>query len=144
MDEKAKLTAILLGGYLLGRTKKAKLALTVAGLIGGRQLSSNKGELMGQVNELAKASPEVKKLREQITGKLADAAKSAAIAGATRGIESVNTNLQNRTQRLNDSNGASAQADDGQETGDETPEDEAEDTAEETSGKTTTSKSSSK
>lgn len=106
---------------------------------------------MGQVNELAKSSPEVKKLREQITGKLADAAKNAAIASATRGIESVNTNLQNRTQRLNDSSGASAQDDDGQETVDETPgdeaeqnpdevTDEAEDTAEETTGKSTSSK----
>ncbi|GAB3526474.1 hypothetical protein [Arthrobacter monumenti] len=139
MDEKAKLTAILFGGYLLGRTKKAKLALTVAGLIGGKQLSSSKGGLMSQMNELAKSSPEVRKLREQITGKLADAAKGAAMAGATKGIESVNANLQNRTQQLNSSQESSDHDDDGQQAVDESPED-----AEmATSGKTTNGKSSS-
>ncbi|WP_216699319.1 hypothetical protein, partial [Arthrobacter sp. H14] len=101
MDEKMKLAGILLGGYLLGRTKKGKLALTMAGGLAGKKISGNKGEMLGQLNKLVESSPEAKKLMEQITGQLTEAARNAVLAGATRGIESVGTNLQNRTERLN-------------------------------------------
>jgi hypothetical protein len=101
VDGKAKVTGLVLAGYLLGRTKKLKLALTIAGAVGGKQLMNNKDELLGQVTKLVQSSPETRRLVEQVSVRLLDAAKGAAIAGASKRIESVSNNLQSRADRLN-------------------------------------------
>ncbi|MFD1213458.1 hypothetical protein ACFQ36_15565, partial [Arthrobacter sp. GCM10027362] len=101
MDNKAKVTGLVLAGYLLGRTKKLKLALTVAGALGGKQLMNNKDELAAQVTKLVQSSPEARRLVEQVSGRLVEAAKGAAIAGASKRIESVSNTLQSRAERLN-------------------------------------------
>src|SRR5690625_1121817 len=90
--DKMKLAAALVGGYLLGRSKKGLLALTVAGAIGARKLAGSDQQI--------ELSPDIKRLGERITGDLFDAAKGAAVAVAARGVNTLNTNLQDRTEQM--------------------------------------------
>lgn len=106
MDDKVKLAAVLLGGYLLGRTKRMKTALMVAGALATRgvrgesQGSGLLGGTLGGVTDSVLKSPELKRLRGEVTGKLVGAGKAAALAAATRRIDSLSSGLQDRTERL--------------------------------------------
>src|SRR4051794_15673763 len=98
MAGKGQLAALLLGGYLLGRTKKMRLALTLAAAVGGSRMAGNAGgkSVLGQINGLVASNPQAKALVDQVTTTLAQSAKTAAIAGATRGVQNINTRLQTR------------------------------------------------
>src|SRR4051794_40312450 len=98
MAGKGQLAALLLGGYLLGRTKKMRLALTLAAAVGGSRMAGNAGgkSVLGRINGLVASSPQAKALVDQVTTTLAQTAKTAAIAGATRGVQNINTRLQTR------------------------------------------------
>jgi outer membrane biosynthesis protein TonB len=105
MDDKIKLGALILAGYMLGRTKKMRLALTLAGAVAGNKLrdDSQRDELLGSLGGMRESllsSPEVKRLTNEVTGKLVDAGKAAAMAAASRGIDSLNSTLQAQTDRL--------------------------------------------
>lgn len=88
MGTGAQVAAAVASGYLLGRTKKLKLAITVGSLIAGKKMGTNPNELLQQGLELAMKNPEVSKISEQVRGKLLDAVKAAAIAAATHRLES--------------------------------------------------------
>jgi hypothetical protein len=98
MAGKGQLAALLLGGYLLGRTKKMRLALTLAAAVGGSRVAGQAGggNILGRINGLVESSPQAKALVDQVMTTLAQSAKTAAIAGATRGVENINTRLQSR------------------------------------------------
>src|SRR3954466_13582865 len=66
-------------GYLLGRTKKLKLAISVGSMLAGRRIATDRAGLMRQGAELVDNNPELAKLRDQLTGKVVEAAKAAAI-----------------------------------------------------------------
>src|SRR4051794_41908833 len=85
MAGKGQLAALLLGGYLLGRTKKMRLALTLAAAVGGSRMAGNAGgkSVLGRINGLVASSPQAKALVDQGTTTPAQTAKTAAIAGAT-------------------------------------------------------------
>ena len=100
MDGRAKLAAVLLGGYLLGRTKKMKLALTVAGAIGGKQLMNNRQDIVSRATKVLDSSPEAKRLVNEVTGTLVQAARGAALTAASKGVSSLSTNLQDRAEKL--------------------------------------------
>lgn len=53
-----RVAAAVVIGYLLGRTRRMKLALTVGGVLAGRRLSSDPKELLEKGNKLVSASPE--------------------------------------------------------------------------------------
>ncbi len=53
------------GGYLLGRTKKMKLALMLGGMAAGRR-AGGPGELLGQGTKLLAASPELSRLVSEV------------------------------------------------------------------------------
>ena len=134
MDDKIKLGALILAGYMLGRTKKMRLALTLAGAVAGNKLrdDSQRDELLGSLGGMRESllsSPEVKRLTNEVTGKLVDAGKAAAMAAASRGIDSLNSTLQAQTDRLQ----PTLSRDEDEEPEDQTEEpaeDEAEETAE--------------
>lgn len=111
-----KFAGALLVGYLLGRTKKGMLALTIAGGIAAKQLGGGNLDL----NKMLDASPQLKQLSEQLTGQLADAAKNAAVAAASEGLGSATSNLGARTEQMR------SQARDAAEAGNERATDAAE------------------
>ncbi|WP_334172392.1 hypothetical protein, partial [Sinomonas sp.] len=77
-----------------------KLAITVAGALGGRQLMTHRGDIIGRATKVLDSSPEAKRLVDQVTGTLAQAARGAAITAAAKGVGSLSQNLQNRAERL--------------------------------------------
>jgi outer membrane biosynthesis protein TonB len=94
MDDKLMFAAVLLGGYVLGRTKRMKLALTVAGALAVRELRSNPDLLKAGSSVLS--SPAVKKLTDEFSGRLVEAGKTAAVAAATKRVDGLVSNLEKR------------------------------------------------
>lgn len=95
------------GGYLLGRTKKAKLALVLGSLVAGRRLGLDPQELLRKGVRKVAGTPQFEELSEQIRGELTTAARSAVRAVADRRIDTFTDSLRQRTARLNgDSSGA--------------------------------------
>src|SRR5690242_19039664 len=89
------------GGYLLGRTKKLRLALALGGLLaGGKLASQGKGVqgLLGQGSKLLESNPQLKELQNQVTGHLVEAAREARLMTAASRIESLTKSLQARQQ----------------------------------------------
>lgn len=95
MDDKLKIAAVLLAGYLLGRTKRMKLALTAAAALAVRELRSNPDLLKAGTSVLA--SPAVKKLTDELSGRLVEAGKTAVVAAAAKRVDGLVSNLEKRT-----------------------------------------------
>jgi hypothetical protein len=105
MDDKLKFGALVLGGYLLGRTRSLKLALLIATAVAGNKLrdQSSRAALaggLGGVKDSVMSAPEVKRLTDEVTGKLMVAGRTAALAAAEKGISSINSVLESQTERL--------------------------------------------
>jgi len=119
------------GGYFLGRTKKMKLALMLAGMAAGRQ-AGGPGALLDQGKSLLNASPELLRLTDEVKGRLLDAGKGAAMAVATRQVEAltdrvagrVESSLGNLAERGRSSTNSSAAARDEVDEVDEADEDD--------------------
>lgn len=137
MDARAKVALGLLGGYVLGRGKKARLATMILGYTlvkqGGKQLNSAKTTVL--------ESDEAKTFFGQLTGGVTEAAKGAATAAAAKGVSSVTSNLKERTAQLQGAAGSGSDdgdEDDTTDSEDTTGSDEATD-AEETPAETKSS-----
>ena len=63
MSANTKIAAGVAGGYLLGRTKKMRLAMMLAGALAGKRLSTQRQELLSQGQKLLSNSPQFKELR---------------------------------------------------------------------------------
>lgn len=100
MNNKTKITGLILAGYMLGRTKKLGLALTVASAVAGTSAVKNRDQLLGGLKDFADSSPELKSLQEKITGRLADSGKNAAKAVAAKGVDQLSVKLQEQTEKM--------------------------------------------
>jgi hypothetical protein len=103
MQERTKLGAAVVGGYILGRTKKGMAAARFAMWLSGSP----------QVMEGARtalSAPEIKQVADQLSGPLADAARKAALAAVLNRIGGLNNALVKRTEAL--SNTVSGTAED--------------------------------
>jgi hypothetical protein len=89
------------GGYFLGRTKKMKLAMMLAGMAAGRRAGGPAG-LLSQGAKLLGQSPELLRLNDELKGRLLEAGKSAALAVAARQVESLTDRLSDRVGSLAD------------------------------------------
>jgi hypothetical protein len=89
------------GGYFLGRTKKMKVALMLGGMAAGRR-AGGPTELLAQGAKLLGQSPELTRLTEEIRGRLLEAGKGAAMAVATRQVESLTDRVGKRVESLGD------------------------------------------
>lgn len=127
--------AALVGGYLLGRTKKAKMAIGVGMFLAGRRLDLDPR----RIGKLLAASPVTGALSEQIRRELFEATKSAAAQALTRRAAGLADSLQQRTQALGRDDAPEADADDGPEPRERTRSTAATKTA----GKKTTSRAAS-
>jgi len=87
-------------GYLLGRTRKLRLALALAGVGAGRRLGGGPGGLVKQGTRLFGSSPEVKALTESVRERLLDAGKAAAVTAANSQIDALSDRIQERTRSL--------------------------------------------
>ena len=74
MNNKAKTTALVLGGYMLGRKRKLKLAMTVAASVSGAALYRNREQIQEALGKLGESSPELKDLQGKVTGRVVDLA----------------------------------------------------------------------
>jgi hypothetical protein len=120
------------GGYFLGRTKKMKLGLMLAGMAAGRQ-AGGPGALLGQGKNLLNASPELLRLTDEVKGRLLDAGKGAALAVATRQVEALTDRVAGRVESSLDNlaergrgatNSSSPARDDARDDADEATEDD--------------------
>ncbi len=99
---KVALAAAVAGGYVLGRTKKGKLALTVATYLAGRRFGLEPRQLAAEAMKRLGQIPQVAQLQEQVKGDVLGAGRKAVSAVADRGMSSLADTLQSRTGTLGD------------------------------------------
>ncbi|HEV7930858.1 MAG TPA: hypothetical protein VGP70_00845 [Actinomadura sp.] len=89
----------VLGGYLLGRANKKHLAVLMALLAAGGKIPINPEELLRRI-PLGGAGSPLEKISGDLRGQVLDAAKSVAMAAASKRIESLSDKLQERATTL--------------------------------------------
>lgn len=100
MDKRTKIGTAVVGGYLLGRFKKARLAILVGSALMGKRLDLNVRRLARDgLRQLAR-SPQVAELSGQIRRDLFDAGRAAGMAAVTRKAEQLTESLEHRTAEL--------------------------------------------
>ncbi|MCA6093257.1 ABC transporter substrate-binding protein [Streptomyces sp. SCA3-4] len=87
----AKIGAAVLGGYVLGRTKKAKLAIGLGTLLAGSRVKP------GQLGKTLAQSPFLGNVNEQVRKELLSAGKAAATSVLTAKAEHLADSLHDRT-----------------------------------------------
>ncbi|WNO69067.1 histone protein [Streptomyces sp. AM2-3-1] len=123
MDDQTKMTlaAALVGGYVLGRTKKGKLALSVGTYLAGKRLGLEPRQLATEGMRRLGEIPQVAELQDQLKGELLEAGRKAVTTAATRGMGNLADTLRDRTAAL----GAKKEAEP-EDTEEEEPEEEEE------------------
>lgn len=81
-------------GYFLGRTRKMRFALSLAGAAMARRSGGTSGDLLERGTSLLKSSPELAKITDTVRGELLGAARSAAVTAASNRIDALNDRLQ--------------------------------------------------
>lgn len=85
-------------GYMLGRTKKMKLALMLGAVAAGKRL--DRTALLEQGKDLLESSPALQRIGGDARGRLADAGREAAVTAAGKGMDALSDRLQQRATRL--------------------------------------------
>ena len=99
-SKKVSFAAAVAAGYVLGRTKKGKLALGLASLVAGQQLPLNPREVVSLGARKLAENPQIAPLIEQARGEVLAAGRTALSAAANRRLEAVADALQQRTNAL--------------------------------------------
>lgn len=89
-------------GYLLGRTKKLKMAVAVGGLVAGKKLNLGPRMITDLVSTQLQKNPQFKELGEQLRGDLRGAGKAASGALVERQLASLADKLHGRTTEMRD------------------------------------------
>ncbi|MFI2279314.1 RPC7 family DNA-directed RNA polymerase III subunit [Nocardia beijingensis] len=124
-------------GYLLGRTRKMRFALSLAGAAMARRSAGGPGDLIGRGTELLKSTPELTRITDTVRDELLGAARAAAVTAASNRIDALSNRLQQGATLLADQDrgGSRAGADEDEydqesdEYEEEAPEDEDEEQA---------------
>lgn len=100
MSNGGKVALAVGAGYMLGRTKKMRLALMLAaaGITG--KFPTSPTALVGQGLKSLGANADITQLTEQLRGELLNAGRAAALSAATSQIESLNDRLQGVTSTV--------------------------------------------
>ncbi|MEU3177483.1 hypothetical protein ABZ685_04235 [Streptomyces albidoflavus] len=98
MTKNAKIGAALVGGYLLGRTKKAKLAIGFGMFLAGKKLDLDPKK----IGSMLASSPVLGGLSDQVRKDLVGATRTAATNALTQRATSFADSLHQRTLRLDD------------------------------------------
>ncbi|WP_432130770.1 hypothetical protein [Streptomyces tendae] len=99
-DSRTAMAAAVAGGYLLGRTKKAKLAFAVGSYLVGRRVGLSPGQVLGQGLGSLQRAPQFQELSEQVRGELLTASRAAVTAAANRRLTGLADSLRDRTDAL--------------------------------------------
>ncbi|WP_282792531.1 DNA primase [Streptomyces sp. CC224B] len=89
-------------GYLLGRTKKAKLAFAVGTMVAGRRMKLNPASLARAVSEQLEKNPQFKEIGDQLREDLRGVGKAATGSLLDKRIESLADRLHDRTLDVQD------------------------------------------
>ncbi|PQP10044.1 hypothetical protein [Rhodococcus opacus] len=100
MNNKTQMAAAIGAGYLLGRTRRMKLALMLAGAGTAGRFPGGPRELLTLGTKMLANSPEVAKLGDTVRGELLGAAKAAAVTAASQRIDSLSNRLQSGGQEI--------------------------------------------
>ncbi|MEV5483347.1 MULTISPECIES: hypothetical protein [Streptomyces] len=119
MMSNAKIGVALVGGYVLGRTKKAKLAIGLGMYLAGKRLPLDPKQL----GKLVANSPVLGPLNDQVRSELVDATKSAVSTALTQRMSALTDSLHERTLELGDAESESRTSREA-ETADETADEE--------------------
>ncbi|MEU5719349.1 hypothetical protein AB0G71_27015 [Streptomyces sp. NPDC020403] len=106
MTKNAKIAAALVGGYLLGRTKKAKMAIGFGMFLAGKKLNLDPAQLGRMLAE----SPVLGTLNEQVRKEVVGATKTAATNALTQRASGLADSLHRRTLALGDPDGTGDRA----------------------------------
>ena len=100
MSAAGKIALGVASGYLLGRRKKFKLAITVGSMLAGQRIATNPRALLKQGQQLIESNEELSKLSDQVRGQLFEAARSAAVATANSRMNSLSDAIRDRSERF--------------------------------------------
>ncbi|MFD7703095.1 DNA primase [Streptomyces caelestis] len=89
-------------GYLLGRTKKLKMALAVGGLVAGKKLNLSPRMVADLVSQQLRDNPQFKEIGDQLRGELQGVGKAASGALVERQLGSLADRLHGRTADMRD------------------------------------------
>src|SRR4051812_43467565 len=101
MMTNAKIGTALVGGYVLGRTKKAKLAIGLGMFLAGKKLPLNADALRQALWD----SPVLGELNSQVREQIVDATRTAAKGALVQRASGLADTLHQRTQRLQGARG---------------------------------------
>src|SRR6188474_545455 len=94
MSATSKIALGVAGGYLLGRTKKLKLAITLGSMLAGQRIATDRAGLLKQGAQIVDQNPELSKIRDQIMGQLMQSARTAAMTTATNRLTQFTKQLE--------------------------------------------------
>lgn len=89
-------------GYLLGRTRKMKLALAIGAMAAGKKLPLSPDALKDVLTQQVENNPALKELGTQLRGDLRDAGKAASGALVERQMTGLADRLADRTRAVRD------------------------------------------
>lgn len=97
-----KIAAAVVGGYVLGRRKKAKLAITMGAWLVGRKLNLDPKKLLSDVTRELASSPELAGVRDQVRDEVLGAGKTLAADILAHQAGRLAGSLQEHTDSLRD------------------------------------------
>jgi hypothetical protein len=100
MNNRLAMALAVAGGYVLGRSKKGKLALGLGGMVLGKRL--NPQVLARAANEQVLHNPQLKEVGDQVREDLRGMGRAATDAVVTRRIDSFADALHQRTLNVQD------------------------------------------
>jgi hypothetical protein len=90
-------------GYLLGRTRKGRLALMLVGVGVTGRVAKNPAALVKQGVDVLGSSAEVQTLTETVRGRLVEAGKAAAVSAVSNRVDTLTGKIEERTGALSSS-----------------------------------------
>jgi hypothetical protein len=97
---KSALAAAIAGGYVLGRSRRAKTAFAVATYLAGRRFGLAPRALLGEGLRRLSESDQFGEVVGQVRGELLHAGRSAAMALANRRMDALANSLRGMTESL--------------------------------------------
>ncbi|MFE7901356.1 DNA primase [Streptomyces sp. NPDC057424] len=89
-------------GYLLGRTKKLKMAMAVGGLVAGKKLNLSPRMVAELLQQQLRNNPQFKEIGDQLRQDLRGVGKAASGAMVERQIDALADRLHGRTAQVRD------------------------------------------
>jgi len=97
---KVAFAAAVLGGYVLGRTKKGRVAFAMATYMAGRRFGLEPQQLLAEGVKRLRELPQFADLNEQLRGEVLGAGRKAMSAVADRKLADLADSLHQRTERI--------------------------------------------